>query len=158
LRRSAGRKNVEGVPENLEIEEDELGGVWLEAYLYLDPIAAYLCLQTGIPEPTIRAHIIAAAGHCKRPPKAKELVFMLHGDMYAVDMRHLRAMRRVIFDFVPKVEVDMIVGAYLADPFGEPGSIAFNQLENDIHFSVVRAVLEELNARGQLPLHPSHYF
>jgi hypothetical protein len=147
-----------GIPENLTIEEDELGGVWLEAYLYLDPIAAYLCLQTGIPEPTIRAHIIAASGHCKRPPKAKELVFMLHGDMYAVDMRHLRAMRRVIFDFVPSKEIKVIVRAYKADPRGEPESIAIYQLDNYIHPSVVRAVLEELRHRRRLPRHPSYYF
>ncbi len=149
---------MEGTPPNLEIEHDELGGVWLEAYLYLDRTTAYLCLQTGIPEPTIRAHIIAASGHCKRPPKAKELVFMLNGDMYAVDMRHVRAMRRVVFDFVPRAEVGVIVGAYMADPFGEPGSIALNQLDEDVHFSVVRAVLEELQSRGELPVHPSHYF
>lgn len=149
---------MEGLPNNLKVEETDLKSQWIEAYLYLDEICSYLRLQTGIPEPIIRAHVIAAAGYCKWPPKWKDAAFILSGEMYCVNSAHIRAMRRAIFDFVPKEEVYVIVEAFRADEFGEPGSISFNQLDEDVHFSVVRAVLEELNSRGQLPLHPSHEF
>lgn len=143
---------------DLRVDHRELGGGWLEAYLELDEISAYLALQTGLPEATIRAHVIAAAGHCERPPKWKEAYFLLNGELYVTDSQHIKAMRRVIFDYVPESEVQLIVDAFLADRYGMPGTIAMYQLNEDIHHSVVRAVLEELDHRGRLPLHPSHFY
>lgn len=83
---------------------------------------------------------------------------MLNGEMYVADSQHVNAMRRVIFEYVPESEVEVIVDAYLADRYGEPGTIAMYQLDDYVHHSVVRAVLEELQHRGKLPRHPSFFY
>ncbi len=139
-----------------EIETDcDLGDGWVEGFFYMDDIAAYLALQTGIPEVTIRARIIEAHGYCRRPPKGGQKVMCLDGRLYEVDAQAVRAMQRVIFDFVTTREVDAIVGAYLAEENGDAYRAATIYLDNEIHPYVVIAVLTTLRDEGRLPVHPS---
>ena len=135
--------------------DQDLGGGWVEGFFYIDEVAAYLALQTGIPESTIRARIIEAHGYCLRPPKSGEKIICMDGNLYSVDDLALRAMRRVIFDFVSTREVDAIVGAYLMEENGDAYRAAAIYLDNDVHPYVVIAVLTQLRDEGRLPTHPS---
>jgi hypothetical protein len=140
----------------LEVETGcELGGGWVEGLFRINEVSARLALQSGIPEPTIRARIIEAAGYCKRPPKGGEKVIMMDGRLYSVDDNAIRAMQRVIFEFVPPREVEMIVAAYLADDQGDAYTVAGIQLDGEIHPYVVISVLDRLRDEGRLPIHPS---
>ncbi len=139
-----------------EIETDcDLGGEPVEGYFYINEIAAFLALQSGIPEPTVRARIIEAFGYCKRPPKSGEKVIYMHGRLYSVDDQAIRAMQRVIFDFVSAAEVKEIVKGYMAEPFGDPYNIAGGFLDGEVHPYVVISVLNNLRDEGRLPAHPS---
>jgi hypothetical protein len=138
-----------------EIELCDLGGDWLEGLFLINEVSAYLALQSDIPEATIRARIIEAFGYCRRPPKSGEKIIMMDGRLYSVDDQAIRAMQRVIFDFVSAAEVDAIVRAYLAEENGDAYRIASIYLDNEIHPYVVISVLNNLRDEGRLPLHPS---
>jgi hypothetical protein len=140
---------------NLEVEHRELGGGWMEGFFHIDEVSAYLALQTGLPEATIRARIIQAFGHCKRPPKSGEKMIFMEGNLYSVDHLALRAMQAVIFDFVSGEEVGRIVAAYLDEENGDAHNIAFYYFDDEIHWMIVTAVLTTLRDRGRLPIHPS---
>lgn len=137
------------------VEHRELGGCWVEGLFIIDEVSAYLALQVGIPEATIRARIIEAWGYCERPPKGGEKVICMDGRLYAVDDLAIRAMQRVIFDFVSVPEVHAIVGAYLVEDNGDAHRAASIYLDNDVHPYVVIAVLRNLEEEGRLPVHPS---
>lgn len=139
----------------LEIEHRELGGGWMEGFFHVDEVSAYLALQTGLPEATIRARIIQAFGHCERPPKSGEKMIFMDGRLYSIDDQAIRAMQRVIFDFVSAAEVDAIVRAYLAEENGDVYKIASIYLDNEVHPYVVISVLNNLKDENRLPLHPS---
>lgn len=139
----------------LEVEHRELGGGWLEGFFHLNSVSAYLALQIGIPESTIRARIIEAVGYSKRPPKSGEKIVLMDGYLYSVDDLAIRAMQRVIFDFVSAYEVETIVRAYLAEENGDAYRVAGIYLDNEIHPYVVISVLNNLRDEGQLPIHPS---
>ncbi len=140
----------------LKVERDcDLGDVWVEGLFRVNDIAARLALQRGIPEVTVRARIIEAAGYCKRPPKGGKKVMYLNGRFDVVDEQAVRAMRRVIFDFVSSEEVEAIVRAYLAEENGEVFRASVIHLDNEIHPYVVTAVLATLKEEGRLPAHPS---
>lgn len=140
----------------LEIQTDcDLGGGWVEGFFYIDDVAAYLALQVGIPEATIRARIIEAHGYCKRPPKGGEKIICMDGRLYCVDDNAIRAMQRVIFDFVSEPEMHAIVGAYLVEENGDAYRAAGIYLDNEVHPYVVIAVLNTLRDEGRLPMHPS---
>lgn len=142
----------------LEIEHRELGGGWLEGFFLIDEVSAYLALQTGIPEATIRARIIEALGYCRRPPKSGEKMIFMQGDFYSVDYQALRAMQAVILDMVSHAEIEAIVTAYLDEPQGDAHNIAGHYLNGEIHWMVVTAVLTTLRDQGRLPLHPSYWY
>ncbi len=118
-------------------------------------MAAFLALQRGIPEATVRARIIEAFGYCKRPPKSGEKVMVLDDSFYAVDHQAIRAMKRVIFDFVSDDEVREIVRAYMAEENGDAYRICTDYLNCGLHHYVVIAVLDVLQEKGRLPKHPS---
>lgn len=140
----------------LEVETDcDLGGGWVEGLFRLTDVSARLALQAGIPEATVRARIIEAAGYCLRPPKAGEKVIYMDGRLYSVNDQAIRAMQRVIFEFVPPVEVRAIVRAYLAEDHGDAYRAAGILLDGAIHPYVVISVLNALRERGELPAHPS---
>lgn len=138
-----------------EIELCDLGGGWVEGFFRINEVSAYLALQSGIPEVTIRARIIQAFGYCKRPPKNGEKIILMEGQLYTVDNQALRAMQAVIFDFVTKEERDYMVRCYLAEPNGDAHLVATEYLNNEAHWMVVAAVLTALRDRGRLPMHPS---
>lgn len=138
-----------------EIDHRDLGGGWVEGLFLINEVSAYLALQTGIPESTVQARIIEAHGYCVRPPKSGEKVICMDGRLYAVDDLAIRAMQRVIFDFVTVREVDAIVGAYLVEENGDAHRAASDYLDNDVHPYVVIAVLRNLEEEGRLPIHPS---
>ncbi|MDP9485370.1 MAG: hypothetical protein M3Q49_06200 [Actinomycetota bacterium] len=137
------------------IEHRELGGDWVEGLFIINEVSAYLALQVGIPEATIQARIIEAHGYCLRPPKSGEKVICMDGRLYAVDDLAIRAMQRVIFDFVSVPEVHAIVGAYLVEENGDAYRAAGIYLDNEVHPYVVIAVLNTLSDEGRLPPHPS---
>ena len=137
------------------IEHRELGGGWVEGLFVIDEVSAYLALQVGIPETTIRARIIEAHGYCLRPPKSGEKVICMDGRLYSVDDNAIRAMQRVIFDFVSVPEVHAIVGAYLVEENGDAYRAAGIYLDNEVHPYDVIAVLNTLRDEGRLPTHPS---
>lgn len=137
------------------IEHRELGSGWVEGLFIINEVSAYLALQVGIPKATIRARIIEAWGYCKRPPKGGEKVICMDGRLGEVDELAIRAMQRVIFDFVSVPEVHAIVGAYLVEEHGDAHRAASDFLDNDVHPYVVIAVLRNLEAEGRLPRHPS---
>ena len=140
----------------LEVEKNcDLGGGWVEGLFRINEVSAHLALQSGLPEATIRARIIEALGYCKRPPKSGEKVICMDGRLYAVDDLAIRAMQRVIFDFVSVREVNDIVGAYLVEDNGEAYRAASIYLDNEVHPYVVIAVLNTLRDEGRLPTHPS---
>lgn len=137
------------------IEHRELGAGWIEGLFLINEVSAYLALQVGIPEATIRARIIEAHGYCLRPPKSGEKVICMDGRLYSVDDNAIRAMKRVIFDFVTEREMHAIVGAYLVEENGDAYRAAEIYLDNEVHPYVVIAVLDTLRDEGRLPLHPS---
>lgn len=140
----------------LEVEQNcDLGSGWVEGLFRITEVSAHLALQSGLPEATIRARIIEAWGYCKRPPKSGEKVICMDGHLYAVDDLAIRAMQRVIFDFVSVPEVHAIVGAYLVEDNGDAYRAASIYLDNDVHPYVVIAVLNTLRDEGRLPIHPS---
>ena len=140
----------------LEVEENcDLGGGWVEGLFRITEISAHLALQSGLPEATIRARIIEASGYCKRPPKGGEKVICMDGRLYCVDDLAIRAMQRVIFDFVSEREMHAIVGAYLVEENGDAYRAASIYLDNEVHPYVVIAVLDTLRDQGRLPAHPS---
>lgn len=71
---------------------------------------------------------------------------------YEVDTLAIRAMQRVVFDFLSAAEVESIKTAYLGadcgDAFDAAGDI-------NTHPYIVIAVLNNLRAEGRLPTHPS---
>jgi hypothetical protein len=138
-----------------EIEERDLGGGWVEGLFLINEVSAYLALQSGIPEATIRARIIEAFGYCKRPPKSGEKVILMDGSLYTVDDQAIRAMQRVVFEFVPEAEVELIVRSYLAEPHGDVFRICSDFLDGEVHHYIVVAVLNNLRDEGRLPMHPS---
>ncbi len=79
----------------------------------------------------------------------------MEGSLYTVDDQAIRAMQRVIFDFVSAAEVRVILDGYMAEPFGDPYNIAATFLNDDIHPYVVISVLNNLRDEGRLPMHPS---
>ena len=139
----------------LEIEHRNLGGGWVEGLFLINEVSAYLALQTGIPEATIRARIIEANGYCRRPPKGGRKVICMDGRLYSVNDNAIRAMKRVIFEFVSDRETHAIVGAYLVEENGDAYRAAGIYLDNEVHPYVVIAVLDTLRDEGRLPTHPS---
>ena len=138
-----------------EIEHRDLGGGWVEGIFLISEVSACLALQSGIPEATIRARIIEAFGYCRRPPKGGEKVIMMDGRLYAVDDQAIRAMQRVVFDFVSAPEVEAILQAYLAEENGDAYRVSGIYLDGELHPYVVIAVLNNLRDEGRLPVHPS---
>jgi len=136
----------------LEIEHRDLGDAWVEGVFLASEVSQYLALQTGIPRVTIRARIIEAYGYCERPPKNGKKVMFLQGSLYAVDDQAIRAMQRVVFDYVTANEVEAIVTEYLADENGDAFTVAF-RLET--HPYIVVSTLNCLRDKGRLPAHPS---
>lgn len=140
----------------LEVEtECDLGDGWVEGLFRISEVSAYLALQSGIPQATIDARIIEAWGYCQRPPKSGEKVICMDGRLYSVDDQAIRAMQRVIFDFLDPTEVAAIVAAYIFEENGDAYRVAGIHLDNDVHPYVVIAVLNNLRDAGQLPVHPS---
>lgn len=140
-----------------EVEYRDLGGGWVEGLFLINEISAYLALQAGIPETTVKARIIEAHGYCQRPPKSGEKTILMDGRLYSVDDNAIRAMQRVVFDFVSSAEVQEIVTAYLAEENGDAYRVAAIYLDNEIHPYVVISVLNSLRDRGELPTHPSWF-
>lgn len=138
-----------------EIEHRDLGGGWVEGLFLINEVSAHLALQSGIPDATVRARIIEAFGYCKRPPKSGEKVICMDGRLYTVDDQAIRAMQRVIFDFVSAAEVEEIVKGYLSEPYGDTYNVAYDLLSGDVHPYVVISVLNNLRDEGRLPAHPS---
>jgi hypothetical protein len=153
--KGCAKRRIRIVPE-IEIDCD-LGGGWVEGFFYINEVAAFLALQRGIPEATVKARIIEAFGYCKRPPKRGEKVIMLDDRLYSVDDQAIRAMQRVIFDFVSVSEVKQIIQAYLAEENGDAYRIAAIYLNNEVHPYVVISVLNSLRDQGRLPVHPSWF-
>jgi hypothetical protein len=142
----------------LEVETNaDLGAGWVEGLFRINEISAHLALQSGLPEATIRARIIQALGYCKRPPKGGEKIICMDGRLYSVDDNAIRVMKRVIFDHVTSAEMEAIIEAYMADDFGDPYNISGVFFEGQIHPYIVIAVLDSLQEKGRLPLHPSRY-
>lgn len=140
-----------------EVEHRDLGGGWLEGLFLINEVSAYLALQTAIPEATVTARIIEAYGYCKRPPKSGEKAILMDGRLYAADDQAIRAMQRVIFDFVSAADVREIIRAYLAEENGDAHRVAAIYLDNDVHPYVVISVLNRLRDEGRLPAHPSWF-
>ena len=138
-----------------EIERRDLGGGWVEGLFLMNEVSACLALQSGIPEATVRARIIEAFGYCRRPPKGGEKVIMMDGRLYSVDDQSIRAMQRVVFDFLSAVEIEDIKRAYLAEENGDAYRVASIYLVDEVHPYVVVAVLNNLRDEGRLPAHPS---
>lgn len=139
----------------LEVEHRNLGAGWIEGLFLINEVSAYLALQVGIPEATIRARIIEGHGYCQRPPKSGEKVICMDGRLYSVDDNAIRAMKRVVFDFISDREMHAIVGAYLVEENGDAYRAAGIYLDNEVHPYVVIAVLDTLRDQGRLPDHPS---
>lgn len=140
----------------LEIEyECDLGGDWVEGLFYFNEVTEHLALQTGIPQATIEAHIIAAAGLCKRLPKSGEHVFEFRGYFYGVDELALAAMKCVIFEYVSPEGRDRIVEAYIDEDYGDVHNISRHHFDGNVHWMVITAVLDVMRERDELPIHPS---
>ena len=77
----------------------------------------------------------------------------MDGRLYLVDDQAIRAMQRVVFDFVSVAEIRIIVEAYLAEENGDAYKIAGIYLDNKVHAYVVIAVLNNLLKEGRLPTH-----
>ncbi len=106
-----------------------------------------MALQTGLPYETVRARIIEAHGYCKVPPKDGVKVMFMQRDLDSVDERAIRAIRRVVDDFVSAAEVKQIRNSYRAAEMKDAYWIAW---DCHIHPYVAIAVLRNLNARGEL--------
>ena len=139
-------------PPTLDIEERDLAGGYVEGYLEIDEIAAFLALQTNLPYATVQARIIEAHGYCRRPPRGgKKIIFVLDS-FGGIDDQAIRAMRRVVEDFVTVAEVQAVKTAYLASEYGDPWWIAWDQ---NMHPHTVMAILDNLHDQDRLPAHPS---
>lgn len=150
MRGSAGRGD-HLIPE---IEECDLGGGYVEGFFNINEVSACLALQTGLPYETIEARIIEAYGYCQRPPKSGSKTILLQHHPDSIDHQAIAAMRRVIDDFITTAGIKDIKIAYLASEHGDPYWIAWDL---QIHPYVAIAVLDNLEGRGELPLHPSSY-
>lgn len=151
--RGTGRTRI-GVRVIPEIEQRDLGGDWVEGIFLINEVSAYLALQTGLPQETIKARIIQAYGYCQRPPKDGEKIIYLQDnlDLGRVDHAAILAMRRVIDDFLTVAEIRALKIAYLAADHGDAWRAAYDL---QTHPYIVIAALDNLKERGELPEHPS---
>lgn len=133
----------------------DLGAHLVEAYFFIDDVSSYLALQSGIPEATIQAHIIAGAGLTRTPPRSGELVMYLGGYFFGVNELALAAMKRVIFFFVSPEGRDRIVEAYIDEDYGDVHNISRHHFDGNVHWMVITAVLDVMRERDELPIHPS---
>lgn len=138
-----------------EIEEHDFATEELEGIFEINEVAAHLALKTGLAEYKIRARIIEAYGYCVRPPKKNWKLLMTPPSKYEVDTLAIRAMQRVVYDFVSAAEVKQIIHAYLGAECGDAYDAA-DQINT--HEYIVIAVLNNLRDEERLPLHPSHFF
>lgn len=129
----------------------------MEGFFRITNTSAHLALQNGIPTATIQARIIEAHGHCRRPPKDGEKIILMDGRLYTVNNPAIRAMKRVIFDFISAHDIEHIVKAYLGQDNGDPYRITTDFFDCEVHVYVVIAVLDTLRDRGRLPTHPSRF-
>lgn len=133
-----------------EIEYCNFGGGYVEGYFSISDVAAFLSLQTGLPQQTIEARIIEACGYCRRPPKSGSKIILMQRHPDQIDQQAILAMRHVIDDFLTAEQARDIKVSYLASEHGDAWWIAWDL---QTHPYIVIAALDNMNQRGELPPH-----
>ncbi len=133
-----------------EVREYNVGGGRVEAYYFCEAGVSAMAVQPDIPEESRRAREVEAYGHHVKPPRKGEKFCLFAHSAEDIDPVSVRALQRV----VEYMEPDW------ATRVKEEYEFYGDDLASIIFWSGVppepaKAILENMNARGELPEHPS---